>query len=233
MGDLGKRRWEPTDRDRDERDDGPHFLVRARHYRRRIAGDALLQQQFGRLHAGVGMEALDHAVAPERVGDREQDHPLVVRHIRVHHHADRGCHRVAGVRAIGATPGVVDGVDESVLALEAVPAEAAQVVGAGNRVNREGQRRRIRGHHHFVAEPAFHAKPRNTERLVLVLAESIDEVVGGFRNAPRHADGIGVGALAPHDKPARVVQQRFRRGPHQQQGHEVLEQGRAPREQHR
>ena len=67
--------------DRRRRRDDPHFVERPRVNRRRVARHALLQQQFGRLHARVGVEAHHHRIAEERVRQRDQRHALVVREI--------------------------------------------------------------------------------------------------------------------------------------------------------
>ena len=81
--------------------------------------------------------------------------------------------------------------------------------------------------------PRFSPRPGHAERLVLIGAVPIDEVVGRLRDAPGHAARGGVVHLPAHGQPARLVEQRVRVAPHHQQRHQVLEQRRAPREQHR
>ena len=49
-----------------------------------VARHALLQQQLGRLHARVGVEALDHAIAEQRVGQRDERHALVMGQVGRH-----------------------------------------------------------------------------------------------------------------------------------------------------
>ena len=46
-----------------------------------VARHAFLQQQLGRLDARLRVKALDHAIAQQRVGQRDERHPLVVRQI--------------------------------------------------------------------------------------------------------------------------------------------------------
>ncbi len=127
---------------------------------------------------------------------------------------------------------VVDRVEEPELTLDAQPGEPAEVGGARRGIDHDGQRGRVRRDDDFIAEAPFQPEPRDAERLVLVGAVPIDDVVGGLGDAPGHAARGGVVHLPAHDQPARVVEQRVRGGPHDQQRHEVLEQRRAPREQH-
>ena len=54
---------------------------------RDVARRALLQQQLGRLHGDVGMEAFAHAAVEQRVGDGDDAHALVMRHVGAHQHA--------------------------------------------------------------------------------------------------------------------------------------------------
>ena len=58
--------------------------------------------------------------------------------------------------------------------------------------------------------PALQAEPGDAERLVLIVAVAIDEVVRRLRNPPGHAVRGGVVHLAANDQPARFVEQRVR-----------------------
>ena len=104
------------------------------------------------------------------------------------------------------------------------------VLAAGSSIDR--QRRRVRRHDELVAQAALQSQPGDAEGLVLVGAVAIDEVVGRLRDAPRHAAGGGVVHLPADRQAARLVEQRVRVAPHHQQRHQVLEERRAPRQQH-
>ncbi len=91
LGDLGRRR--------------PRHHDVARH--------ALLQQKLRRLHDGFGVEALAHLAVLQRIGDGDQAHRLVMRHVAAHD-GDLGAFRKARRRvvhrlvpAIGAAPALV------------------------------------------------------------------------------------------------------------------------------
>ena len=97
-------------------------------------GAPFLQQQLGCLHAGIQRKAGHHPVVIQGVGQRDERHPLVVRHVGAHD--DRmGDVGHAGLRA-WSTCGVVDGVEEPVIALEAEGGKASEV------------QRALRGHEH-------------------------------------------------------------------------------------
>ena len=49
---------------------------------RRDLGNSLLQQQVDRLKIAIGLEPLLHRAVQQQVGEREEAHPLMVRHIR-------------------------------------------------------------------------------------------------------------------------------------------------------
>ena len=208
-----------------------HLVERARLNRRHVAADALLQQQLRRLDSGLRVEAFDHSIAQQRVGERHERHPLVVGHVRRDDHAVAAGHRTARWHQAR------DACSRSRRRSRTRPStpdrgEPAQVGGARRGIDHDGQRGRVRRDDHFIAQAAFQPEPRDAERLVLVGAVPIDDVVGGLGDAPGHAARGGVVHLPAHDQPTRFVEQRVRGGPHDQQRHEVLEQRRAPREQH-
>ncbi len=62
----------------------PHLVERPRLRRRDAPWHALLQEQLGGLHARIGVETFDHAVAEQRIGERHQRHALVVGEARGH-----------------------------------------------------------------------------------------------------------------------------------------------------
>ncbi len=149
-----------------------------------VARHALLQQQLGGLHARLRVEALDHAVAEQGIGQGHERHALVMRHVRRDDDARR---RVARGERVGAAVGVVDRVEEAELAGEARGGEPPQVGRARGGVDEEGERGGVRRHDDFVAEAALQAEAGDAEGLVLIRAVPVDEVVGRLRDAPRHA----------------------------------------------
>ena len=90
---------------------GRFRAARNRAYRGQLGGmriercglrDALLQQQQGRLEQRVRFEALLHRTLEQQMGEREQDHALVMRHERTHDGARPV--RAAGARACSRWP---------------------------------------------------------------------------------------------------------------------------------
>ena len=84
---VGVRRPEAAERGRRDRPRLPRGLGRARRSRRRLARHPLLQQELGGLHARIRVEARDHHVVQERIGQRDEHHALVVRHVGPDDHA--------------------------------------------------------------------------------------------------------------------------------------------------
>ena len=141
---------------------------------------------------------------------------------------------VAGPVGVLRAVGVVDRVEEAVVALEterrqppqvarALRAEPAWPRGRWRTARRPARRR----------GPRFSPRPGHAERLVLIGAVPIDGVVGGLGDAPGDAALRAVVDLAPDRHPARLIQQRPGIAARQQQRHQVLEQRRGPRQQHR
>ena len=111
--------------------------------------------------------------------------------------------------------------------------QAPQVPRGELRLDHRREGGRVGGHHQLVGEAAFEAEARNTEGLVLVVAVAIDEVVGAFGDPPRHVPLRGVLGLAAHGHAAGLVEERPGVALHQQQRHQVLEGGAAPRQERR
>ncbi len=89
----------------------------------------------------------------------------------------------------------------------------------------------VGGDHQLVAQAALQAQAGDAEGLVLVVVVPVHEVVGGLRDAPGHAAIRRVLDLAPHGHPAGLVEERLRIALHEEERHQVLEQGGAPRQQ--
>ena len=214
--------------DRCRRAHGPR---RTRFDRWGLARHALLEEQLRRLHSRVGVKALDHPIGKERVGQGDERHAFVVSQVGAND--DAGHIRRPGLRCgVRVAICVVDGVKQSVLPLETDAGEPSQVGRARRRIDHRGQCRRVRSHNQLVAQAALQAEAGNAECFVLVRLMSIDDVVGRLRDSPGHPAGCGVVPLVTHGHSTGLVEQRVRVAPHDEERHQILEQRRAPREQH-
>ncbi len=202
---------------------------------RRRARDSLLQQQLGRLDSRIGVEPVDHAVAQEDVGDGDERHALVVGHVGLHDDAGAGAGEPGrGLTLLGGLARcVVDGVEVAERAQRARGGEVPQIAHRLGRLEQRGQRRRIGRHDELVGEPALQSQARNAELLVLIVAETVGQVVGRLGDAPRHMALAAVANLLADGHAAALIEERAGVGPHQQQWHEVLEHRRAPRDERR
>ncbi|MNQ00691.1 hypothetical protein D3C85_133450 [compost metagenome] len=184
-----------------------------------------MQQQHRRLKGWVRLEARLHRAAQQHVGDRQQAHALVMRHVRLHDGA---------VLARGlAARRVVDGFIEAVAAHQLVLGQPLQIAARGVRHHHQRQHRRIRRHDHVIGQPAFQAQARHTKRAVLVVHAAVEQVVGAFGHAPGNAELVAVVDLRAHGGQAGLVQQGVGVGRHDEPGHQVFEHGAAPGQQHR
>ena len=92
------RRSIPPHRHGRRRRDDAHFVERPRLNRRRVTRHALLQQQLGGLHSRVGVKALHHRIAEQRVRQRDQGHAGVVGEVGADHGAGGGAVRFGARR---------------------------------------------------------------------------------------------------------------------------------------
>ena len=146
------------------------------------AGHALLQEELRGLDARVGVQAPHHRVVEQDVGERDEGHALVVGHEGPH---DGSAGRV-GRLARGELAGVrvVDRLVEAVGPLEPRVREAPEVAHRERGSTMRGERRRVGSDDQLVGEPPLQAQARHAERLVLVVAVAIDEVVGATPRFP-------------------------------------------------
>ena len=186
-----------------------------------MARQALLQEQLGRADHRVGVEAIAHLAADQRVAQRDERHALVVREVRLDDRA-RLARRYASGR-------VVERLVVAVAALGTLGGERGQV---GEHVAwRDGQReqRGVRCDDDVVGKPALQAEPGHAERLVLVGEGGVLGVERRLAHAPRHAARPAVVDLRVARPCAYVSdEQRGRPVAHHQQRHQVLEHRRAP-----
>ena len=154
--------------------------------RGRITGDvarrALLQEQLGGLHHRLAVEALAHAAVEQHVGERDERHALVVRHVGADHR---------DARALGeARARVVERLVEAVRAPAARARELDEVARRRGGIDHRRQRRRVRRDHQVLAEPALEPEPGHAEARVLVGEVEVAHVVRGLGDAPRDAAGL-------------------------------------------
>ena len=192
----------------------PHLLT-ARPRHRHVARRALVQQELGGLHHGLGVEALAQAPAEEHVGERGQGHALVMRHVGAHHRhpGPLGPPRAREVQRLV----------EAVGALPAQARELDEVSRRRGRVDHGGERGRVGRDHEVLAQPALEPEPWHAEARVLVRQVQVAHVVRRLGDAPGDAVGRPVGDVALDHEPARLLEQAALGGPHDQRGHEVLE----------
>ena len=224
------RRADAARRPRRHAERHARFLGRARFDDGRLARNALLEQQLGRLDAPIRMESVDHQVARQDVGDGDQAHSLVVREVGLDDDsgAGRRCCRQGRLGLCGLARGVVHRVVEPERSRGSFGREAPEVLRGCRRIHQCAQRRRVGRHDELVRESALEPQAGHAKRLVLVVAEPVDEVVGRLRDAPGHVAIAGVFDLALHRHAARSIEQRPRIRPHHEERHQVLEHRRAP-----
>ncbi len=201
-----------------------HFLgARMRHGD--IARRAFLQQQLRGLHVDVGMEAVAHAAVEQRVGDGDDAHALVVRHVGADQYA-RSVFRQAARRE-------VHGLEEAVAAARADASECA-VVGERRLDVDHGREAGGVGRHHLVLrEATLEAQPGHAEIRILVGELEVARVVRRLGNSPGNLQFFAVLDLPLHHQPAGLRQQTTARRAQHQVGHEVLEHRARPRHQRR
>ena len=155
----------------------------------------------------------------------------MVRHPGADHHALR---RSGRVRLVGVARLAGREVDRVVVAVSALDAELRQPREvADGRLRTDGQRERrgVGRDDEVVGQAALHAQSRDAERLVLIRLVTVDDAVGRFGDPPRHAVLPAVLDLAAHHALVGRVEQRLRKGFHEEYRHQVLEHRCAPRQQ--
>ena len=184
---------------------------------------ALLQQQQRGLERRVGLEAALHRLVEQQIGQRQQAHALVVRHVRAH---DR-----AGLAARQARRRVVDRLVVTEGAGQALVGQALQVLDGGSRFDHQRHHAGVRRHHQVLGQAALEAQTRHAEGAVLVVQVGVGGVVARLGHAPRHTALAPIADLAVDGREHGLVQQRVVVARHHQHRHQVLEHRAAPRQQ--
>jgi len=186
--------------------------------------DAFLQQPGCGLQPQIGHEPTLHRLAMEQMTERQQTHPVVVRHPG----ADNG-ERFTGGHACGC---VVHRLVQAEAADRSGIDEASEVADGFHRFNHQGQGARIGRNHKIVCQTALHAEHRDAEGTILIGLARVQLVVSRLGNTPGDARLPAVADLAVHRAPAGHVQKRTVVNRHDQHRHQVLEHRAAPRGQH-
>ena len=133
-------------------------LGRTRLRQDRLARHALLQQQLGRLDAGIGMKPLDEDVVAEHVGERDERHALVMGEEGAHHH--RRPRRSSGAR-VDVARGAAD--SRATRRTRTVrrglrSASRSKFCGGRRGIDERGERGGVRRDDEVVDEPALQAR---------------------------------------------------------------------------
>ena len=131
-----------------------HFL-RPRMDHRDIARRALLQEQFGRLNAWLGMKSRAHLTVEQDIRDRHDGHALMMRHVRPND-GDLGAVRDTRAR-------VVERFMKAVSATRADSAESLEIAHRAFRIDHGGKRRGVGRDDGVLAQAAFEPQAGDTE----------------------------------------------------------------------
>ena len=189
--------------------------------RRRRRREPFVEEQVRALHAGVGAQPPRERVAEELVGEGDEDHPLVVRHVRADE--TRRARRRRGRAEVGR-------LVEAERTEHPDRFEVVHVAGDGDGVDVEREQRRVRRHDDPLSHVGAQREGGHSEAAVLVGVVGVEAVVAGLGDPPGDAHARCVAALDAHGLVAGVGQERTLRGPHEQPRHEVLEHRAAPRQ---
>ena len=201
--------------------------------RGRLLRDPFLQQELGRLDPRVRMESVDHHVIQENVRERHQRHPLVVSEVRLHDDPGSRTPRGQALRVFRLSRRVVDRIVVAERSQRTRFLETPEIPRGFRGVHHRGERGGVRSHHELVRQAALQTEARNPECLVLEVPQPVHEVERRLGDSPRNAAPPAVPDLMLHRHLARLVEERAGIGPHEEERHQIFEQGRAPRDERR
>jgi hypothetical protein len=186
---------------------------------------ALLEQKLGCLDHRMRIKTLPDQPVAQHVPQRDESHPLVMRHVGADHdragflRQPRGC--------------VIERFVEPVSSPRSSLLEADEVCQGGSGVDHGRERGSVRSHHHVLEQPALEPQAGYAKRGVLIRELRVAYVVGRFGDSPWDPPLRAVADLAPDHETAREIQQALRGLRHHEKRHEVLEHGPGPRDQGR
>ena len=188
-------------------------------------GRAFLQQPVRCPEQRTGQETPGHGVVQQHIGQRQQTHPLMMRH-----EGPDG-----GARDVRRQPGrrIIDRLVETEGPFASLDGQSLQVFTRFPRQDHERQGAGIRGNHQVLSQASFQTEARHAEGAVLVVQVNVRAVIARFGNAPRHAAQVSIVELFLHRRLAGVVEQGVLIAGHDQHRHQILEHGTTPRHQDR
>ena len=192
-------------------------------------GRALVEERLAGLDLGIGVKAIDHRACVQHVAERDEEHPLVVRHVGPHDR-HRGMTRPVRPRARRRQ---IERLEQAVRAQHPHRFERDQVGDDRARSDRDREERRVGADDPILLEPALEAEAGDPEGSILIGLLAVDPRVRRLGDAPRCAGPLGVGDLRVHDRRVGSSEQRAVLALHQEAWHEVLEHRAAPRQQGR
>ena len=131
---------------------------------------ALLEKQLGCPHHRLVGEACTHLAAGEHVGERDEQHSLVVRHVGAHD---------GGALAVGDAGGrVIEGLVEAVAAASAIGVQTSEIPNRFLGVHHRREPGRIGRDHDVHAQASLQAEARDTKGRILVRSLEVEGVVG-------------------------------------------------------
>jgi len=171
-----------------------------------IARHAFLQQQFTGLDHRLAMEACAHLAVLQGIGDGDDGHALMVRHVIAHDDE-----RLAIRQACRSE---VQRFEEAVAPERTHLRHAPEVLLGASRVDHGREPGGIGRDHQIFRQPSLEAQARHAEVGVLVGELHVAGVIGRFRNAPGRVVVVAIFLLALHDQTIGLLQQAARRGAH-------------------
>ena len=186
----------------------------------RIPGHAFVQKKVHGLKGLLAHRSPDLDVAQQNIGDRDQGHALVMRHV--------GAHGDEPVRPRQAAGREIESIDESEGAERSQLLERLEIQCRRFGPDAEREGRCIGRNHQVVRQAALDAQSRNTEGAILVVSAGVGQSVGRFRDAPGDPPLRRVAALILHRRRFALAQKRVPAAGQEERRHEVFEHRSAP-----
>ena len=180
----------------------PVFISGGRRATETSRGMRSCSRSLGRLHHRLGMETLAHRAVANDIGDAQDHHALVMRHIGLDH--DIGF--VFGQ----ARAGIVDRLVPAVDAERADARQPVQILARGDGRDHRRQAAGIRRDDGVLAESALDAEIGNAETGILIILLAIPRIVLRLRNAPGNSKTGGILDLAADRGPVAEAPAGFR-----------------------
>ena len=176
----------------------------------------LFEQGVHAAHGGFLHEEALQAMVGEIIGQRRQNHALMVGVVGLDGHVVL----------------VVIALVEAILVIHAQALEALHVVVHRAVVDADGHQRAVGRQHYAVGRSVLELEVRHTEGVVFVVLCIVELVVCRLADAPRHAllaDVAHEGTLGADGETVGLVHERVFEGWQEDERHEVLEHGAVPR----